>query len=545
MTYGETSGWDVEHETPFCIASSWSCSALKEAFVEGIGSVRLQATRARKVLARQFRSLEFRSKHLSNRGLAALFGAFVLMLLLNSWLAYQSTQAHARTDDRIAHTELVLGDLEAIANNLDNAESGQRGYILTGIESYLAPYTTSKANIAARISALDTHLDGDPAQQVSFAQLTGLVNQKYAEMQHTVDLRRNNQTQQAEQIVLSGQGQQLMDEIRRELATMRSREEVLLANEETDAHASLTEITVTFAFAAVVDLALLAIIGWLVYRTLEERTRLLDREREAVHLRDQFLSIASHELKTPLTSLLINAQLLERRAAREGREGEANRRSSEAIVRQTRRLRSLIDAMLDVSRIATGQLSIQREQVDLASLAHTAVSEVEASTDRHIITFQGADTVVSVDGDRMRLEEVVLNLLQNAIKYSPNGGTITLRLYADEANAYLCVQDPGIGIPAEALPHLFDRFYRASNAQSERISGMGIGLSVVHDVVALHGGDITVESTEGEGSTFTIRLPLASAAPVAASIPDIGGLAEYADHDDSAAAGTSDKQQAS
>lgn len=474
-------------------------------------------TRARKDLARFSRRWQYRSKHLSNRALAVLFGAFALVLIVNGILAYQSTQTHAHADDRIGHTEVVLSDIEAIATNLDNAESGQRGYILTGLVSYLAPYNSSAANITNRLNRLAADLGSDSAQQASLAQLRVLVHDKYTEMQQTIDLRRSNQTQQAEQIVLSGQGKQRMDQINSVLVTMRSREHVLLRSEEAAAQASMTEIVSTFAFAAIVDLVLLCGIGWLVYRTLEERSRLLNREREAVQVRDQFLSIASHELKTPLTSLLINAQLLERRTEREGEAGSANHRSAEAIVRQSRRLRSLIDAMLDVSRIAGGQLSIQRERLDLTSLAQTVVNETAVSSDRHTIIYTGSEDPVMVDGDRTRLEEVLLNLVQNAIKYSPQGGTIEVNLRTSESDVYVSVRDSGIGIPADSLPRLFTPFYRATNAQSSKISGMGIGLAVVRDVVALHGGDVSVESEVGEGSTFTIHMPLAPPAPVGAT----------------------------
>lgn len=472
-----------------------------------------QLAGARKALAHALNRLLYRSKHLSNRALAVLFAGFMVVLLFNSGLAYHSTQVQANANDRIAHTELVLGDLEAIANNLDNAETGQRGYILTGITSYLDPYQSSRANIKGRLDALSNDLDNDSSQRMSLAQLNLLVSEKYAEMQQTIDLRRDGQPQQAEQIVLDGSGQQLMDQIRAVLATMRSREDALLHGEERDARTSLTELSITFAFAAVVDLALLGIIGWLVYRTLHERERLLTREREAVQSRDQFLSVASHELKTPLTALLTNAQLLERRMVREGQSSDASRRSVTTIVRQTQRLRMLIDAMLDISRIANGQLDIERQRLDLAALARDVVDEVAPSTDHHMIVYDGPATHVDVVGDRMRLEEVLLNLLQNAVKYSPDGGAVMLMLRNDERDVSVTVRDEGIGIPAEDLPRLFERFYRATNAQSSRISGMGIGLSVVRDVVALHGGEVTVESVEDQGTTFTIRMPLASVMP--------------------------------
>lgn len=190
---------------------------------------------------------------------------------------------------------------------------------------------------------------------------------------------------------------------------------------------------------------------------------------------------------------------------------DASRRAVTTIVRQTQRLHTLIDAMLDVSRIASGQFSIEQEQLDLAALAHGVVSEVAASTDHHSLKYEGPEADVSVIGDRMRLEEVLLNLLQNAVKYSPSGGKITLALRTDDRDAYVAARDQGIGIPADELAHLFERFYRATNAQSAHISGMGIGLPVVREVAALHGGEVTVESVEGEGTTFTMRIPLAPA----------------------------------
>ncbi|MBF6591992.1 MAG: CHASE3 domain-containing protein [Ktedonobacterales bacterium] len=478
-------------------------------------SIGVVLARGRVALAWSLHGVQYRSKHLSNRGLALLFSVFVLVLLANSGIAYLSAQAHTSTDDRIAHTELVLGDLAAIANNLDNAETGQRGYILTGIASYLDPYNTSRANIGARLDQLTTDLGASPAQQAALARLSSLVTEKYTEMQQTIDLRQNNQTQQAQQIILSGQGKQEMDDIRGLLATMRSREEASLRVAEVEASRSLAEMNWAFVFAAVVDLALLGVIGWLVYRTLSERSRLLAREREAVELRDHFLSIASHELKTPLTALLINAQLLERRLAQEETAGAANRRSVDSIVRQTRRLQALIDAMLDVSRIANGQLSIQRERLDLTALVQSVVRETATSSERHTIVYEGPDEPLIVEGDRLRLEEVLLNLVQNAIKYSPNGGTVTARLRAGDRDAYIAVSDQGIGIRAADVPHLFDRFYRGTNTQGSRISGMGIGLSVAREVAALHGGEVTVASVEGQGSTFTLRLPLAPPAATA------------------------------
>ena len=249
-------------------------------------------------------------------------------------------------------------------------------------------------------------------------------------------------------------------------------------------------------------------------RVEEERARLLVREQQArveaesaVRLRDQFLSIASHELKTPLTTLLGNTQLLRRRVAREGGLSQRNQQALGVVEQQATRLKKLIEALLDISRIQNGQLTITHQRIDLNALAGRMVREVQPILRQHTIAFDGADAPLLIEGDELRLEQVLQNIIQNAVKYSPSGGMITVRAEAHNGHACVSVSDQGIGIPEKSLGHLFERFYRAENAEAQHISGMGVGLYLVKEIVGLHGGAIEVISTEGAGSTFTIRLP--------------------------------------
>jgi signal transduction histidine kinase len=239
-----------------------------------------------------------------------------------------------------------------------------------------------------------------------------------------------------------------------------------------------------------------------------DNARLYRDAQDAIRARDQFLSIASHELKTPLTSLLGYIDLMQRRAARSSDMTERDQRALRVIGDQGARLNKLIGALLDLSRIETGQLSIERGLVDLNALTRRLVEDTQPTSDRHAIEFRGADQPLMLLGDELRLEQVVQNLIQNAIKYSPSGGAITVLVERNGASASLHVTDQGIGIPAPALPQLFRRFYRAPNAEAQHISGMGIGLYVVKEIVELHGGAVKVVSQEGQGSTFTISLPL-------------------------------------
>jgi PAS domain S-box-containing protein len=238
---------------------------------------------------------------------------------------------------------------------------------------------------------------------------------------------------------------------------------------------------------------------------------LLYREaQEAIHVRDAFLSVASHELKTPLTSLLGFLDLLQRRVTPGTVIGEREQRRIQVATEQAHRLNKMVSSLLDVSRLQTGQLSIERSPVEFGALVRRIGGEVEQTLHQtHQLIMQLPEEPVLIVGDDLRLEQVLQNLLQNAVKYSPQGGPIVMRLDSVGGHARLQVQDNGMGIPPESLGDIFSRFYRAANTAGHQVSGMGVGLYVVKQIVELHGGRVEVESVEGEGSTFSIFLPLA------------------------------------
>ncbi len=258
-------------------------------------------------------------------------------------------------------------------------------------------------------------------------------------------------------------------------------------------------------------------------KAAEERVQLYRAEQQAraaaeaaVQLRDAFLSIAAHELKTPLTSLLGNVELVERRIARNGEPSERDQRAIHVASQQGRRLKQMIDALLDVSRLEQGQLSITRAPVDIGLLAERVVQEVQLGVTQHTIERYLPTEPVMTLGDELRLEQVLQNLLQNAIKYSPAGGAIVVTVERQTTYAVMQMRDHGVGIPATALPHLFERFYRVPDVAERHIQGAGIGLYVVKEIVTLHGGTVGATSQEGDGSTFTIWLPLLENADVQA-----------------------------
>jgi PAS domain S-box-containing protein len=227
--------------------------------------------------------------------------------------------------------------------------------------------------------------------------------------------------------------------------------------------------------------------------------------------KDDFLSAAAHDLRTPLTTIKGHAQILQKRLQRgDGVDVENLQRGLHRIDSSATRMISLVNDLLDVANIQLGQGALlNRHNVDLVSLARQIVAEQRAVTEAHRIRVHASTPEVIGFWEAGRLERVLANLLSNAIKYSPEGGDIDLSVSSDDSDAVLSVQDQGVGIPAADLPYIFDRFRRGENV-SGRISGTGIGLAAVRRIVEQHGGTVSVESEEGRGSVFTVRLPLQS-----------------------------------
>jgi signal transduction histidine kinase len=228
---------------------------------------------------------------------------------------------------------------------------------------------------------------------------------------------------------------------------------------------------------------------------------------QALRERDEFLALASHELKTPAATLSATAQLLERQLARQAvLDHDQLARALARLRDQSQRLARLVDHLLDVSRINSARLTIQLQPTDLSRLIGDVVAACQLTTTRHTLMLSAPESV-QADVDHDRITQVVMNLLDNAIKYSPSGGLIEVDLSrSNHHEACLIVRDHGIGIPEDRRDRLFERFYRAHG--DDQFSGMGLGLFITRHVVELHGGSISADSPADGGARFTVRLPL-------------------------------------
>ena len=240
--------------------------------------------------------------------------------------------------------------------------------------------------------------------------------------------------------------------------------------------------------------------------------------KEAELLKDEFLGIAAHELRTPLAILKGFAQTLIVQTAR-GKGPELIDWQVEAlqgIDQATTRLVELTEDLLDVTRLQAGRLTLHLEPTDLVALASRVVTRLQMTTEHHTLSMHTPVEHLVVQVDPRRMEQVLSNLIGNAIKYSPEGGMIevTVREEAETKMALLCISDHGIGIPAQQQSLVFGRFARADNARAYGIGGTGLGLYLCRELVERQGGHIWFESVEGQGSTFFVTLPIASDAEI-------------------------------
>jgi signal transduction histidine kinase/CheY-like chemotaxis protein len=237
----------------------------------------------------------------------------------------------------------------------------------------------------------------------------------------------------------------------------------------------------------------------------------LDAQRLAVTRRDEFLAMLGHELRNPLSAILLSLEVLEK--------PRSDQVKYRAIVRrQAQHLARLVDDLLDVARVTSGKIVLQREPVDLGALVRRSVVALETATraqDLHVETATPSRPAV-ISGDLVRLEQVVVNLVSNAIKYTPRGGHIAVTVAIDDGDAVLHVADDGVGLAPEVQSRIFDLFAQAPETLDRSRGGLGIGLTLVRSLVDLHGGSVTVASDGvGKGSCFTARLPLAVAPALA------------------------------
>ena len=234
---------------------------------------------------------------------------------------------------------------------------------------------------------------------------------------------------------------------------------------------------------------------------------MIERLDNAFEHINRFSADASHELRTPLTILQLELEGIAQNHRRDAALGD----QIGSALEETHRMSRIVESLLTISRLDAGEVKMDKLRLDLGELAASTANEMKLLAEEKSIEVRiASEDEVYVVGDRVRLQQVIVNLIDNSIKYTQVGGMIDVRVGREGQRAVLDVSDNGHGIPAHALPHVFERFYRADKARSRATGGAGLGLSIVKAICAAHNGEIKVSSQEARGSSFRVELPLSS-----------------------------------
>jgi len=554
--------------------------------------------------------------------------------------------------DLARRTQQALGAIAQVEIDLTNAETGQRGYLLTGDPAYLLPYEQGKAAVQQSLQRLHRLTGTSQSQQARLRQVEALVTTKLDELRETIDKRRAEGLDAALVIVRSNVAIATMDRVRELLAAARQEEESLLntrllsrssgfwwasrvvlggsalalvaialslfwvnrsaaarrrAEWQTRESEERLRVTLRSIGDAVIatdtngrivfmNTVAETLTGWpepmargrpldevfrivneytratvenpvskvlregvilglanhtillarggdeipvddsgapirdadgevmgvvLVFRDVrdrkraeEEHARLLGEEdarrlaEDANRAKDEFLAILSHELRSPLQGIVGWLTVLRDQRS----DAATQQRALQAIERGVRQQAQLVNDLLDASRIMAGKLQLEAAPLELNAIVQNCIDEMlPLAREKGIEVTSQVDDCGTVLGDAHRLHQSVANIVANAVKFTPNGGSIEVRCQHESGDVVVTVRDSGEGIPAEFVPHLFDRFSQAGGSRVRSVSGLGLGLSIARQIIELHGGTIRAQSDgPGLGATFTLRLPRAA-----------------------------------
>jgi signal transduction histidine kinase len=428
---------------------------------------------------------------------------FVVILTLlftigDLFLLYQNLQTIKANEAMLNHTNQVKLELKDVLQSLTNAETGQRGYLITGDDKFLRPFNQVVPILQKEMRDVKTITRDNPEQQKNIANLAKQTDQRIALLTKSIAIRNNEGLSSDALYSLMDQGRNSMIQIRRIIDAMLSVEDKLLNTRQQQTNTSFRRSFITSAVGGVLNFALILLSFYLINSEFRRRTELEKNK-------DDFISTASHELKTPLTSLNIYTQLASKKL--EGGKITEAKNVLAKINDQTEKLMSLVTDLLDISRLETGKLKIEKAPFDLNEAIDETVESIQQTTKSHEIITK-SKVRHSVYGDRYRIYQVITNLLTNAIKYSPEGGKIFITTKEKPKEVVISIKDQGIGIDSEHQKRIFEKLYRVIDSKEQTYPGFGIGLYICSEIIRQHRGKIWVESKKKKGSTFHFTLPL-------------------------------------
>lgn len=484
--------------------------------------------------------------------------ALLIVLIVLTVLGVALYQHTTQVQDALGlekRTQTVLTKLDAIQTMMLEIDSGMRGFVITGNETYLEPYNRAKQRVGPNIAELRAFMANDPEQLQELDRLQGWTAESVAEATRKVDLRRSAGYEGAIYEVVSQRDKTLADNIRLSIERLKTAEMTMLQKGEQELDRSFYRTIWILIVGSLAGILALAVANFLVSsefkkrrkaevalvdankgleekiekRTAElktaneslkassvERELLLENEKAARkeaeianRLRDEFIATVSHELRTPINSILGWARLMKSGSL----DDEKSAKGLNTIIKNSETQNRLIEDLMDVARLISGKLELETELLDPVDLIEHAVESIKPAADAKNIALESdIDSGLHerfIEGDKNRLMQVFSNLLTNAVKFTPDGGSVSVNAKATVEMLTVKIIDTGVGMSANFLPQVFERF-RQDDSSPRTNGGLGLGLAIVRNLVEMHGGNVSVSSEgKGKGSSFTVELPFA------------------------------------
>jgi signal transduction histidine kinase len=457
---------------------------------------------------------------IEKKTLVGLGFASIILISMNA-LTYWQFKQHKNNSNELISTSKVLEKLQVALDNLKDAETKQRGYVLTGKKHYLENSLKVTETVQQKLQALRKLTIDKTKQQQRLDILDSLVAEKLVLLEKQIKLRKQQELNPTAQPVLTEANEQLTKKmyllIQEIEAELRNHLDVSIHK----AHASNRKDMVIVAVGIILSLVLLYFVYYSIKGEIKalrnaelaqqklnrEISEALEKEKKLNELKSRIISVISHEYRTPLTTILSSTELLQYYSAQWSE--EKKNRHFQRIKVAVNQLTSLVNDVLNINQAESGQIKFNPYPLNLEFFCRQLLEEIQQSkAGEYVINFTSFGNDYCGIADESLLQQILTNLLLNAIKYSPKNSTVYFELRCFEGQAIFQVRDQGIGISATDKVNLFKSFERGSNVGT--ISGTGLGLAIVKKLVDLHGGQINVDSVVDVGTTVTVILPIDS-----------------------------------
>lgn len=444
----------------------------------------------------------FRRRHL-------LIGVLVLLTLFtNAFVAYWNIKRLVRNEQLVGQTFNSQVQIERIVSLAKDVETGQRGFLLTGDEAYLEPFRRAQPQLASTLSSLE-QTTNDPQQLQILPRLKSRIASRLASARTAIELRRTGGARAATRFVRLGTDKREMDDIRALADKMKEREDELLTLRTGESSDSAQDAFRTFWIASGANVLFLGLISFLLLSAARQNGRLENTVRDlkrAEGLRDSLSQMLVHDLRTPLTTLLGPLQMLGEESL--GPLDATQKELVDMSAQSGTRLLKMVNGLLDISKLEAGELNLARTHFPVAPMLKNARSQAKRESDTSTANVRiEAPDLLDVFADQDLIERVVINLLGNALKFTPPDSQILVRASQVENVVRIEVEDTGEGIPQKDLARIFDKFGQVETRAGGHKNSTGLGLTFCKLAVEAHGGTIGVSSEVGKGSVFWFEIP--------------------------------------